>query len=41
MKDVIIKKFDDGYLACLISKNLYFFDDIGICIKEIILIMVK
>ena len=29
MKDVIIKKFDDGYLACLISKNLYIFDDIG------------
>ena len=25
MKDVIIKKFDDGYLVCLINKNISYF----------------
>ena len=29
MKDVIIKKFDDGYLVCLINKNIYIFNSAG------------
>ena len=29
MKDVIIRKFDDGYLVCLINKNIYIFNSAG------------
>ena len=29
MKNIIIKKFEDGYLICIINDKIYIFDNLG------------
>ena len=34
MKNVIIKKFEDGYLICLINDKIYIFNNLGIFLSK-------